>query len=121
MCRSWLIVTLIVSVEALIFVGIAGIGRGVSVAQSLLRALLGHRVNVMILEKALELEKMQKQLEKESKEASHREEELIREKDASRAAAKRKIQDLTGFYARYPVFGRIPNPISSLSDTNKAS
>ncbi len=45
-----------VGVEALIFVGIAGIGRGVSVAQSLLRALLGHRVNVMILEKALELE-----------------------------------------------------------------
>ncbi|MGB1699483.1 MAG: ABC transporter ATP-binding protein, partial [Nannocystaceae bacterium] len=45
-----------VGLEALIFVGIGGIGRGVSVSQSLLRALLGHRVNVMILEKALELE-----------------------------------------------------------------
>ena len=41
--------------EAGLVVLMAGIQRGVSVCQSLLRALLGNRVNVMILEKALTL------------------------------------------------------------------
>ena len=45
-----------VALEGLVFVGIAACSRGISVAQSLLRALLGHRVNVMILEKALTLD-----------------------------------------------------------------
>jgi len=54
--ESMLVALQWVALEALIFVGIGGIARGISVAQSLLRALLGHRVNVMILEKALELE-----------------------------------------------------------------
>lgn len=45
-----------VAVEAGIIVAIAGAQRGLSVCESLLRALLGHRVNVMILEKALTLE-----------------------------------------------------------------
>ncbi len=35
---------------------LAGVRRGIEVCNSLLRALLGHRVNVMILEKALELD-----------------------------------------------------------------
>lgn len=39
-------------IEALLVIGLLGIQRGISAVQSLLRALLGHRVNVMILEKA---------------------------------------------------------------------
>ncbi|MGS2718246.1 ABC transporter ATP-binding protein [Eionea flava] len=39
-------------VEALLVIGLVGVQRAISAVQSLLRALLGHRVNVMILEKA---------------------------------------------------------------------
>ena len=46
----------VVSLEALIVIIIAGTQRGISVCQSLLRVLLGQRVNTMILEKALTLE-----------------------------------------------------------------
>lgn len=49
-------VLMFVGLEALIVAGIAGAQRGISVCQSLLRAQLGHRVNVMILDKALTLE-----------------------------------------------------------------
>jgi ATP-binding cassette subfamily B protein len=45
-----------VALEALIVAAIAGAQRAISLCQSLLRALLGQRVNVMILEKALTLE-----------------------------------------------------------------
>ncbi len=47
----WLIV-----LEALVVIAVAASQRGLSVSQSLLRALLGQRVNVMILEKALTLQ-----------------------------------------------------------------
>ena len=46
----------LVALEALIVIALAGCQRGLSASQSLLRALLGQRVNVMILEKALTLE-----------------------------------------------------------------
>ena len=46
----------LVGLEALLVASIAGIQRGLSLCQSLLRAQLGQRVNVMILEKALTLE-----------------------------------------------------------------
>src|SRR4029079_6992852 len=42
--------------EGLLVAAIAGAQRGISLCQSLLRAQLGQRVNVMILEKALTLE-----------------------------------------------------------------
>jgi ATP-binding cassette subfamily B protein len=42
--------------EGLLVAAIAGAQRGISLCQSLLRAQLGNRVNVMILEKALTLE-----------------------------------------------------------------
>ena len=45
-----------IGLEAILIVFMAGIQRSLSVAQSLLRALLGQRVNVMILEKAQTLE-----------------------------------------------------------------
>jgi len=45
-----------VALEALIVAAIAAAQRAISLCQSLLRALLGQRVNVMILEKALTLE-----------------------------------------------------------------
>jgi ATP-binding cassette, subfamily B, bacterial len=45
-----------VVVEAGIIAGLAATQRGLMVCESLLRAMLGHRVNVMILEKALTLE-----------------------------------------------------------------
>jgi ATP-binding cassette subfamily B protein len=45
-----------VLVEALILVGITAAHRGLTLCQSLLKAKLSHRVNVMILEKALTLE-----------------------------------------------------------------
>ena len=45
-----------VAVEMALVAGMAGAQRGLDVCQSLLRAQLGHRVNVMILEKALELD-----------------------------------------------------------------
>lgn len=45
-----------VAVEGGIVVVMAGAQRGITVCQSLLRALLGHRVNVMILDKALSLD-----------------------------------------------------------------
>ena len=45
-----------VMLEGVLVALMAGAQRGLSVAQSLLRALLGQRVNVMILEKALTLE-----------------------------------------------------------------
>jgi len=45
-----------VVLEAAVVAAIAAVQRGLSVCQSLLRARLGHRVNVMILEKALTLE-----------------------------------------------------------------
>lgn len=44
-----------VSVEAGLVVLVAAFQRGISVCQSLLRARLGHRVNVLILEKAVQL------------------------------------------------------------------
>lgn len=46
----------LVALEALIVAAIAATQRAISLCQSLLRALLGQRVNVMILEKALTLE-----------------------------------------------------------------
>jgi ATP-binding cassette subfamily B protein len=45
-----------VAIEAGLIVALVGVQRGISVCQSLLRALLGQRVNVMILEKALTLD-----------------------------------------------------------------
>jgi len=45
-----------VALEAGLVAALAGAQRGISVCQSLLRARLGHRVNVIILEKALALE-----------------------------------------------------------------
>ncbi len=45
-----------VGIEAMLVVLMAATQRGLSVCQSLLRALLGHRVNVLILEKALTLD-----------------------------------------------------------------
>lgn len=45
-----------VGVEATLVIGLAGCQRGLNVCQSLLRALLGQRVNVLVLEKALELD-----------------------------------------------------------------
>ena len=47
----WLVI-----IEAFVVIFIAASQRGISASQSLLRALLGHRVNVMILEKALTLQ-----------------------------------------------------------------
>ncbi|MCH9696251.1 MAG: ABC transporter ATP-binding protein/permease [Gammaproteobacteria bacterium] len=49
-------VLILVGLEALVVVAVAATQRGISASQSLLRALLGQRVNVMILEKALTLE-----------------------------------------------------------------
>ena len=49
-------VMLLILLEAIIVIAIAASQRGLSVSQSLLRALLGQRVNVMILEKALTLQ-----------------------------------------------------------------
>lgn len=46
----------LVLIEALVVIAVAASQRGISASQSLLRALLGQRVNVMILEKALTLE-----------------------------------------------------------------
>lgn len=46
----------LLALEALIIVIVAASQRGISASQSLLRARLGHRVNVMILEKALTLQ-----------------------------------------------------------------
>jgi ATP-binding cassette subfamily B protein len=45
-----------IAVEGGVVAGLAATQRGISVCQSLLRAQLGHRVNVMILEKALTLD-----------------------------------------------------------------
>jgi ATP-binding cassette subfamily B protein len=45
-----------VALEGVLVAALAGTQRGLSMCQSLLRALLGQRVNVMILEKALTLE-----------------------------------------------------------------
>ena len=47
---------LLVLLEAFVVALIAGSQRGISASQSLLRSLLGQRVNVMILEKALTLQ-----------------------------------------------------------------
>jgi ATP-binding cassette subfamily B protein len=46
----------LVAIEAVIVAALTGAQRGISLCQALLRAQLGQRVNVMILEKALELE-----------------------------------------------------------------
>jgi len=46
----------LIVLEALVVIAVAASQRGISVSQSLLRALLGQRVNVMILEKALTLQ-----------------------------------------------------------------
>jgi ATP-binding cassette subfamily B protein len=46
----------LVLLEALLVAALAGVQRGLSLCQALLRAQLGQRVNVMILEKALTLE-----------------------------------------------------------------
>lgn len=45
----------VVILEAIIVIALAAAQRGISASESLLRARLGHRVNVMILEKALTL------------------------------------------------------------------
>jgi ATP-binding cassette subfamily B protein len=45
-----------IALEGGIMVALAGVQKGLGVCQSLLRALLGNRVNVMILDKALQLE-----------------------------------------------------------------
>jgi len=45
-----------VALEALLVVAMAGAQRGLDVSNSLLRVQLGHRVNVLILDKALELD-----------------------------------------------------------------
>ena len=45
-----------VALEAALVIAVAAVQRGLSACQSLLRAQLGHRVNVMILDKALTLE-----------------------------------------------------------------
>ena len=49
-------VILLIGLEAVIVILVAGSQRGLSACQSVLRALLGQRVNVMILEKALTLQ-----------------------------------------------------------------
>ena len=49
-------VLMLVGLEAVVVVAVAATQRGISASQSLLRALLGQRVNVMILEKAMTLE-----------------------------------------------------------------
>ncbi|MCJ7590187.1 MAG: ABC transporter ATP-binding protein/permease [Woeseiaceae bacterium] len=49
-------VLMLVGLEALVVIAVAATQRGISASQSLLRALLGQRVNVMILEKAMTLE-----------------------------------------------------------------
>ncbi|MEQ9564196.1 MAG: ABC transporter ATP-binding protein [Woeseiaceae bacterium] len=46
----------LIALEALVVIAVAASQRGLSVSQSLLRAQLGQRVNVMILEKALTLQ-----------------------------------------------------------------
>ncbi|MDJ0941258.1 MAG: ABC transporter ATP-binding protein [Woeseiaceae bacterium] len=46
----------LVVLEAIVVIAVAACQRGISASQSLLRALLGQRVNVMILEKALTLQ-----------------------------------------------------------------
>jgi ATP-binding cassette subfamily B protein len=46
----------LITMEAIVVIAVAASQRGLSVSQSLLRALLGQRVNVMILEKALTLQ-----------------------------------------------------------------
>ena len=46
----------LIALEAIVVILVAGSQRGISACQSLLRALLGQRVNVMILEKALTLQ-----------------------------------------------------------------
>ncbi|MBT8103936.1 MAG: ABC transporter ATP-binding protein/permease [Gammaproteobacteria bacterium] len=46
----------LVALEALVVIAMAAAQRGISASQSLLRALLGQRVNVMILEKAMTLQ-----------------------------------------------------------------
>ena len=52
---TWGVLRLVI-LEALVVAAVAGCQRGISASQSLLRALLGQRVNVMILEKALTLQ-----------------------------------------------------------------
>ena len=52
---TWGVLRLVL-LEALVVAAVAGSQRGISACQSLLRALLGQRVNVMILEKALTLQ-----------------------------------------------------------------
>ena len=49
-------VLMLVGLEALVVIAVAATQRGTSASQSLLRGLLGQRVNVMILEKAMTLE-----------------------------------------------------------------
>jgi len=49
-------VFMLVAIEAMIVAALTGAQRGISLCQALLRAQLGQRVNVMILEKALTLE-----------------------------------------------------------------
>ncbi len=49
-------VLILVGLEALVVIGVAATQRGISASQSILRGLLGQRVNVMILEKAMTLE-----------------------------------------------------------------
>lgn len=46
----------LVALEAVVVIAVAATQRGISASQSLLRALLGQRVNVLILEKAMTLE-----------------------------------------------------------------
>ncbi len=89
----------LVALEALIVVALAGCQRGLSACQSLLRALLGQRVNVMILEKALTLE------------LSHFEDSEFYDKltQARREASSRPLSLVT------KTFGLVQNAISLVS------
>ena len=89
----------LVALEALIVIAVAAAQRGLSATQSLLRALLGQRVNVMILEKALTLE------------LSHFEDSEFYDKltQARREASSRPLSLVT------KTFGLVQNAISLTS------
>lgn len=90
---------LLVGLEALVVIAVAATQRGISASQSLLRALLGQRVNVMILEKAMTLE------------LSHFEDSEFYDKltQARREASSRPLSLVT------KTFGLVQNLISLVS------
>lgn len=89
----------LVALEAIVVIAVAATQRGISASQSLLRALLGQRVNVMILEKAMTLE------------LSHFEDSEFYDKltQARREASSRPLSLVT------KTFGLIQNAISLTS------